>query len=100
MAKGSSSTSTTKSDINVTTNTVIQTDKLAKAIEEATKAEITNAQAQIMLESAKTKAELTQKQALFNKFENDMKQAGKVAIGGFIAYKLFFQKSTKRKSKK
>jgi len=101
---GSSATAQAKSNIKVNTKTIvnnnIKLDKLVKAINEAGKLQANTdmniAKANILLNEAKIKTEIAQKNKLFLAQQDEFKKIGLYGVGGFIAYKII----TKKKGRK
>lgn len=93
---GSKSEAKTSSTVNVTTNTIINTDQLAAAIEAQTatmsNAEAAELKARIVIENAK----LQQNAAFFSQVGEQAKTAVIVAGLGLVTYK-FLKKKEKRR---
>ena len=92
MAKGggSSSSSQTINETNLTTNTttIIETDELAKALQKNANATMTVGQANLLLNKAKAEAELNQNALFVDDLEKGVKKWALISLVGYGGYKI------------
>ncbi len=85
----SSSSTTNQTTLNTTTTTIIETDKLAEALQNQAEAMENIGSAEVQLKVAETNAKLNQNALFFNEIEGGLKKWAFLGIFAYGSYRIF-----------